>query len=233
MLVFGLIIGSFLNVCISRIPEGISVFSPPSQCPKCKAKLKAYDLVPILSYILLFGRCRYCGGKIPFRYPAVEALTAVLFFFTYLKFGIYHGFFLTILFASLLIVIAFIDLEHMVIPDFLVVAGIAAGLARSFLNADLVNGLQGICFGFLFMFLTGSAARYILKKEALGDGDVKLAVMLGAFLGMEKTLISISLASIIGAMLGILLLLNGRIKRDEYIPFAPFLALGAIISIFI
>lgn len=232
-MIAGLVVGSFLNVCISRLPEERSIIFPPSHCPKCGKELKAYDLIPVLSYLLLGGRCRACGKRISLRYPIVEALTAVLFLAFYFKLGISAGYFLSILFASILIVISFIDIEHMFIHDILVLSGIAAGVLYSALNASLAGSLQGICFGFLFMFLVGYGAKYMFKKEALGDGDIKLMVMLGSFIGMERSLWAITIASIAGSIIGITLILFGRIKRQDYIPFAPFLAMGALISIFI
>lgn len=232
-MVFGLIIGSFLNVCISRIPEERSIVFPPSNCPKCKTKLKMLDLIPIFSYFMLRGQCRYCGEKISIRYPAVEALTAILFLMFYIKAGFSVQYLALIVFSVLLILISFIDIEHMVIYDFLLLIGIASGLAYSIYAGRLTDSLLGLCFGFLFMFILGLGAKLTMKKEALGDGDIKFLVMLGANLGIEKTLLAIFGASIAGAAVGILLIAFEKLKRDDYIPFAPFLALGAVVSILI
>jgi len=233
IIISGLVVGSFLNVCISRIPEEASVVYPPSHCPKCNSKLKAQDLIPILSYLMLRGRCRYCNEKISIRYPIVEALTAALFLIFYIKAGFSVQFFALMIFSALLILISFIDIEHLIIPDFLVLIGIGVGLAYSIYGGNLVESLQGICFGFLFMFILGTAAKFALKKEALGDGDIKLLVMLGANLGVERTLLSIFGASVAGAAVGISMILLNMLKKEDYIPFAPFLALGAVVSIFI
>ena len=135
-----------------------------------------------------------------------------------------------IILISLLIVISFIDLEHLVIHDLLVLMGIAAGLAYSMLRGHITDSLLGICFGFLFMISLEVVARIVLKKEALGDGDVKLVIMLGAFLGFEKMMFSIALSSILGSVIAITLILFKRLKREDYIPFAPFLALGAVVA---
>lgn len=186
----------------------------------------------MISYILLGGRCRYCGEKISPRYPIVEVLTAVIFTALYFKFGIVPGYFLSALMAALMIVISFIDIEHMEIYDVLVIAGIAVGLAYSAIDGMFVSGLQGICFGFIFMLLVGSAAGFIFKKDALGDGDIKFMVMLGSFLGIEGSIWAIAVASIAGSVVGAALILSGSIRRQDYIPFAPFLALGALISVF-
>ena len=225
--------GSFLNVCISRIPEERSVLFPPSHCPKCKAKLKARDLIPVLSYLLLRGRCRYCKEKISIRYPIVEVLTALLFLAFYVKAGFSVHYAALVIFSVLLILISFIDIEHMIIPDFLMLIGIAMGIAYSLYKGTLAESLVGICFGFLFMFILGRSAKLVMKKEALGDGDIKFMVMLGANLGIERTLLSVLGASITGAAVGITLILFEKLKKEDYIPFAPFLALGAVVSILI
>jgi leader peptidase (prepilin peptidase) / N-methyltransferase len=222
-----------LNVCISRIPQEESIAYPPSRCPKCKAKLKAYDLIPLLSYLFLRGRCRYCGVKISIRYPIVEALTAFLFLVFYLKAGLSVYFGDLVVFSILLVLISFIDLENLLIPDFLMLIGIGTGLAYSIYSGKVVESLTGACFGFLFMLLLSTAAKYAFKKEAMGDGDIKLLVMFGANLGIERTLMSLVCASLTGAAVGLLLISLKILRRDDYIPFAPFLALGAIVSILI
>lgn len=231
IIIFGLVTGSFLNVCISRIPEDASIIFPPSHCPKCKAKLGFFDLIPILSYLFLWGRCRYCKEKISVRYPIVEALTAALFLILFLKFGVSVQYLALLVFSALLIAISVIDIEKLVIPDILVLIGIGTGAAYSFYSGTLVESLQGICFGFVFMYLLGAAAKVAFKKEALGEGDIKLLVMFGANIGIMKTLIAIFGASIMGAAAGIILIFLKKMKEDDYIPFAPFLALGAIVSI--
>jgi leader peptidase (prepilin peptidase)/N-methyltransferase len=225
--------GSFLNVCISRIPEEKSVIFPPSHCPKCKTKLQALDLIPVLSYLMLRGRCRHCKEKISIRYPIVEALTSLLFLAFYIKAGFSVQYAALVIFSVLLILISFIDIEHMMIPDFLMLIGIAMGIAYSLYKGSLAESLAGICFGFLFMFILGLSAKLVMKKEALGDGDIKFMVMLGANLGTERTLLSVLGASIMGAAVGILLILFEKLKKEDYIPFAPFLALGAVVSILI
>jgi len=233
IIIFGLVTGSFLNVCISRIPEEESVIFPPSHCPKCKTRLRPFDLIPVLSYLMLRGRCRYCKEKISMRYPIVEALTALLFLVFYVKagFSIYYA--ALMVFSVLLVLISFIDIEHMIIPDFLMLIGIGLGIAYSIYAGNLTECLVGICFGFLFMFILGEAAKLVMKKEALGDGDIKFMVMLGANLGIERTLLSVFGASVLGAAVGITMILLNMIKREDYIPFAPFLALGAVVSILI
>lgn len=231
--VTGLVIGSFLNVCISRMPIDQSIVYPPSYCPKCKKKLKFFDLIPLLSYLALRGRCRYCRKKISPRYPLVEALSAALLMALYAKTGLNAGLPAYYLFSAILLVIAFIDLEHMVIPDIMLIMGIVLAILYSIYNGSITASLWGVCFGFLFMFLLGVSARYYFKKEALGDGDVKLVVMLGAMLGFERTVYSILIASLSGALVGVYLVLSGRQEMDDYVPFAPFLAVGALAMIFL
>jgi len=227
--ILGSAVGSFLNVCISRIPEGASLIFPSSHCPKCKKKLLFFDLIPIISYFLLSGKCRYCGKKISVRYPVVEAITAFVFIMSYIKYRMSIDLLFFLVIASLLIIISFIDLEHMVIPDFLMIIGIFLGLIYSLYSGNMIDALKGISVGFVFMYLLGLSAKYLFKKEALGEGDIKLVVMLSSFLGVERTFISIFSGSIIGSVIAGMLMLAGRLKRQDYIPFGPFLSLGALI----
>jgi leader peptidase (prepilin peptidase)/N-methyltransferase len=233
IIVLGLAAGSFFNVCISRIPEERSIIFPPSHCPECGAKIKAVDLIPIISWFMLRGRCRSCMKPISFRYPIVEALTAAVFAVLYFHFGLSVNFVFSLVFASLLILISFIDIEHLMIPYLLMLAGIAVGIAYSLYNGIIIDSLTGISFGFVFMYLLGEGARFFLKKEALGEGDVKLMVMLGSFLGLRQAFISMAFGSMTGAVVGLILISAGMIKREDQIPFGPFLALGAIVSILI
>ena len=167
------------------------------------------------------------------RYPIVESLTALLFLAFYIKAGFSVHYASLVIFSVLLILISFMDIEHMIIPDFLMLIGIGLGIAYSIYAGNLTESLVGICFGFLFMFILGGSAKLVMKKEALGDGDIKLMVMLGANLGIERTLLSVLGASIMGAAVGIILILFEKLKKEDYIPFAPFLALGAVVSILI
>lgn len=226
----GLVVGSFLNVCISRIPEEESIVAPSSHCPKCKTKLETLDLIPVISYIRLGGRCRYCNEPISIRYPIVEILTAIVFSFIYFRHGLSSASFIYALFSSLVIIVSFVDIEKMLVPDIVVLFGIGATLIYYCYSGDIIKSLYGICFGFLFMWTIGAAAKLAFRKDALGDGDIKFVVMLGAFMGAEKTFMAIAVASIIGAIIGIMLILAGRLKKEDYIPFIPFLALGAVVS---
>ena len=160
-------------------------------------------------------------------------MTAILFAVLYAKAGLSVDLAFLVTFTSLLMVISFIDIEHLMIPDFLMLAGIAVGVAYSLYKGDLADSLLGICFGFLFMYAVGEAARFILKKDALGEGDVKLMVMLGSFLGIQGAVFTIIFGSVAGALIGLMLIALKVIRREDYIPFGPFLAIGAVVSILI
>ena len=233
MFILGLVTGSFLNVCIYRIPREESIIYPPSHCPKCDTKLGIFDLIPVISYLILRGRCRDCGEKISIRYPIVEIITAALFTALYVKYGFSVNFAANVIFAVLLILISFIDMEHLMIPDFLMLTGIGVGLAYSLYKGGLIASVQGICFAFIFMFTLGAAAKFAFKKEALGEGDIKLLVMFGAFMGIEKAVLSVAIGSVAGAVISLMAIMLNRLKMDDYIPYAPFLALGAVVAILI
>ena len=185
--IVGLVIGSFLNVCIYRIPRGESIASPPSHCGSCGTHLKPLDLVPVLSYLFLGGRCRYCHSRISVRYPLVELLTAGLLTGLYLHtgFGWLFGFYGTLFIV--LIAVGFIDLDRQIIPDSLVIAGALAGIGMNIAGAGIgfVEGLLGALAGGGTLLLIALIALYAFKKEGMGGGDIKLMAMAGAFPGME------------------------------------------------
>jgi len=224
-LIFGLVIGSFLNVCIARIPIEESIVLPGSHCPKCQKPIAAYDNVPVLSYLILGGRCRSCKAPISARYPGVELLTGIVSVLLYLKFGFTVEWGIFLLFSAALITLAFIDLDHRILPFVITVNGIWIGivvnvaLARpSSFVSNLLNyfGYSGIqprwisllaslvgiivCAGFLW--LVAELVSRVLKKEAMGFGDVVIMAMIGAFLGMPLTLLTILFASVLGSLVG-------------------------------
>jgi len=217
----GLAVGSFLNVCIYRIPAGESIVAPPSHCPVCQTRLKAPDLIPVLSYIFLKGRCRYCQTPISPRYALVEALTAIVFIMVLYKFGVGATLVKYLFATALIITVTFIDLDHFIIPNGLVLAGIIAGLAFLPLTGEFtaLNALSGIlsASGFL-LFL------YIVSRGGMGMGDIKLAAVMGIFLGWPMSLFAVILACFTAGLVGIALLLTGLKKRKDPIPFGPFLA---------
>jgi len=228
VILFGLIIGSFLNVVIYRYPREESLAFPPSHCPACGHQIKPWENIPILSYIFLRGKCSACQTHIALRYPLVESLTALVFYLTYLKFGLSWDLPVFALFGALLIAIAFIDMDHMIIPDSMLLIGLFPGfylwLSRSeqLLTPQFI-GLVGL--GSIFW-----AIRYfgelVFKKEAMGLGDVKFAAMAGWVLGWDVGIVSMFLAFLSATLLFTILIPTGVINRKQQVPFGPFICLG-------
>ena len=232
--VFGLLVGSFLNVCIYRIPKNISIVHlPPSHCPKCKKEIKFYDNIPVLSYLILGGRCRNCKTKISPRYLFVEVLTSVLFLLAYLKFGYSLTFFSTAILFSFLLVIGLIDLKTQYIYDVTVVPLALIGIIFSFFipgQAPLLS-LVGFLTGGAIFLTIAYLSRLFYKQEGMGMGDVKLAAAIGAFLGWRSTVMMVIVAVVFGGIISAVLLLTKKKGRKDYIPFGPFLVLGTFIMI--
>ena len=236
--ILGLCIGSFLNVCIYRLPRGESLLHPPSHCPQCGNLIKWWDNIPLLSYLLLKGRCRHCSSRISFRYPLVEALTGTFFLFSFFyrgprtfSFPPFLFFLKDLVFISFLIPVFFIDLEHRIVPNSFSYGVLGSGLFFNVLSGSFYSGLVGLGIGggiFLIIRLLGTL---FLKVESMGMGDIKLAAGIGAFLGWRLTLVCFFLSFLLGAIVAIFLLLT-RIKgRKDRIPFAPFLVAAALISL--
>jgi leader peptidase (prepilin peptidase)/N-methyltransferase len=233
--VLGLAIGSFLNVCIYRIPLNKSIIFPASFCPKCGMKISIMDNFPLVSFILLKGRCRNCQAPISIRYPIVELITALLFLLIFFKDGLSWQFLKEIILCCSLIIIFFIDLEHRIIPDVITLPGIVVGFIFSFLTPPItfLTSLLGFLAGGLLFYLTAILGEAIFKKEGMGGGDVKLAAMLGAFLGWQNILVIFFLSAVLGSIGGIIaIFLSSEIKKTRIIPFGPFIALAAIITVF-
>ena len=216
----GLIVGSFSNVCIYRIPRNESVIYPASHCPKCRTKIKPIDNIPLLSYILLKGRCRNCGSKISIQYPVVEFLTGLIYLIIYLIYGLSVQSLVYIILSSALIIIAFIDFNQQIIPDVISLPGIVIGFILSFFVPYIssVNSILGIVVGGGVILIIGLGGLAIFKKEAMGGGDVKLAAMIGAFLGLRYIIISLFLGFFLGALIGIILIMTKIKKREDAIP---------------
>lgn len=244
----GSVIGSFLNVCIYRIPREKSIVSPPSACPGCDKPIRPYDNIPILSYVVLRGKCRDCSTKISMRYPLVELLSAVLFLFMYRTYGkTVFPFFtfellILLIFISLLIAISFIDLDFQIIPDILSIGGIILGFALSifrplFKNIDpkfgIIDSLLGILVGGGILFAIAWLYQFLTKREGMGGGDIKLLGMIGAFCGWKGVLFSLVSGSVLGTLVGIPLMLAKGAGTKYAIPFGPFLSLGALFYVFI
>jgi len=234
---FGACIGSFLNVCIYRIPRGESTISPRSHCPHCSAMIAWYDNVPLISWFALRARCRRCGGPISPRYVLVEVLTAALFLLIWLKYGADGRTPVYWLMTGGLILGTFVDLEFMIIPDRVTLGGMAAGLVLSALVPALhgqvvaregfAYAVLGLAVGSGLLWLVALAGKWIFKKDAMGFGDVKLLGALGALLGWQAVLFCIVVSSFIGSFVGIGLVAAGRREWQSRIPYGPFIALAA------
>lgn len=233
ILIYGLIIGSFLNVCIYRIPRGESIAWPGSHCPKCNHSLKWYDNIPIISYLMLRGKCRYCKTVISAQYPMVEALNAVIYIIMYIKCGFGADFIFYSLISSVLLAIIFIDLKEMIIPDSLVLSILALSVIHKAVNYflysipfDLINSILGLLLaGGLFLAIV------IISRGGMGGGDVTLIGVLGFALGVKYILLNIFLSFILGAIISIVLLAAKIKTRKDPIPFGPFIVLGFFITV--
>lgn len=228
--VFGLLIGSFLNVCIYRMPKDESIIAPPSHCGSCGHRLGPLDLVPVLSWLFLKGRCRYCGAAISPRYALVELLTGGLFLFLGLHYGPTLELFFMLVFTAIFIAIFFIDLDHSIIPDELVIAGFintAAYLLWLVFGAHqpvslLDHGLGFLIGGGLYLFLA------VVTRGGMGGGDIKLMAMLGLWLGSGGILWVVLLSSNLGAVVSLLLMALKIKGRKDFIPFGPFIVVAAL-----
>lgn len=232
--ILGSVVGSFLNVCIYRIPAGVSIVFPPSRCGGCSSPLKWYHNVPILSYLVLRGKCAFCGVKISWRYPLIESLNGGLFVLVFWFFGFSLPSLVFFLFFSALVVITFIDLDHQIIPDVISLPGIVIGFVCSFILPWLTwqDSLYGILLGGGSLYAVAASYEFLTKKQGMGGGDIKLLAMLGAFLGWKAVLPIIFLSSLAGTLIGVPLMLikgeNGRLA----IPFGPFLVVAGIVYLF-
>jgi leader peptidase (prepilin peptidase) / N-methyltransferase len=252
---FGLIIGSFLNVCIVRIPGGKSIVLPSSACTKCGAPIRPYDNIPVISYLLLGGKCRKCKNPISAMYPAVELLTGLLFL------GCYEGFGLTAealkwaIFSAIMIVLVFTDLRERILPDVVNFTGFGLGLLLSFFTAPVdgtalaiakrifefpppgpvlsfADALLGAVTGSGLLWLVSEAYFRLRGREGMGMGDVKMMLMAGAFLGLKRTLLTIFAGSILGSIMGMILILARRKDPDYELPFGTFLGMAALLVVF-
>jgi len=232
--VFGLVWGSFLNVVIYRVPREMSLLRPPSSCPGCGARIKPYDNIPVLSYLFLRGKCRNCGRRISPVYPLVEALTALGFLLIFDQSGrvLSLEFFAGCLFTSALIALGFIDYFHQLLPDAITMPGLVLALAYSFFRDDLTfrGALVGAVTGAGFLLLVYGAYRLIRKKEGLGMGDVTMLLMIGAYLGLARTLLTLILGSFVGALVGIFFIVRRKKDLQFALPFGTFLAPAAFVA---
>lgn len=227
--IFGLVWGSFMNVVIYRVPEGMSLLKPRSICPVCKNKIAWYDNIPLLSYLILGGKCRHCGARISPRYPIIElsgGITFVLLWhnFHLLPVEMFRGF----VFLTLLIILAGIDAERMILPDIFTLPGIAAGLAFSiFLPPGILLSLLGAFLGYFSLWIVYKIFLLLTGKEGLGFGDFKMLAMIGAFMGAGQLLPVIIISSLLGSLFGIALIIFKRKSFSSMLPYGVFLAIAA------
>jgi len=252
---FGLIIGSFLNVCIVRIPERKSIIMPASACPKCQAPIRPYDNIPVVSYLLLRGKCRKCKTKISPMYPVVELVTGILFFACYRAFGLTPEAAKWAAFSALMIVLVFTDLRERVLPDVVNYTGFGIGLAISFFTQptdgtalwlanrvfafpppapvlSFADSLLGAAVGSGLLWLVSEAYFRLRGREGMGLGDVKMMLMAGAFLGVKRTLLTILAGSLLGSLLGLAFILARRKESNYELPFGSFLGMAALLVVF-
>ena len=230
--IFGTIIGSFLNVCIYRIPKGESILYPPSHCMNCNKKIKAYDMIPVISYIILRGRCRYCGKKIHLRYPVLEFITGLLYVLIYINFGVGIELIKYMVFISIMIVIGMIDFHttdvYLKTTGTGIIAGIIFLVIYFYIGLPIKTYVYGGVSAGVFIALI-----ILITKGGMGWGDVEIALICGLFLGFKYTMLMLFLAFIIGAVIGLVLILLGKKSRKDYIPFGPFIVIASFITVFL
>jgi leader peptidase (prepilin peptidase)/N-methyltransferase len=252
---FGLVIGSFLNVCIRRIPRDESVVLPASRCPVCQAPIKSYDNIPVLSWLLLGGRCRQCQARISALYPAVELLAGLLFLACYLVFGVTLEALKWGVFSALLIVLTITDVRERILPDKVNFTGLGMGLALSFFTRPVdgaalwlanrlfefppprpvlsfTDALLGAGAGSSLLWVVAEGYFRLRGREGMGLGDVKMMAMAGSFLGLKRTLLTILAGSLLGSVIGLLLIALASKGRDYELPFGTFLGAGALLVVF-
>lgn len=231
LIVVGLCVGSFLNVCIHRLPRGGSLLRPRSRCPGCEYELRWYDNIPVISYVLLLGRCRQCRARISLRYPIVELLTATVFVLHPAVFGWTALMVVRLLFACALIVLFAIDLEHQILPNVITLPGLAGGLIFSLVfPPGVLDAVLGALIGGGVLWLIGEAYYRFAGQEGMGGGDVKMLAMVGAFLGWKLVLVTLIVSSIAGSLVGLLVILSRRGGLKQALPYGTFLALGALLA---
>lgn len=240
--VLGAVIGSFLNVCIYRIPQEESIVKPPSHCMACSSRLKVLDLIPVLSYLFLRGRCRYCAVKISPRYAFVEVLTAIIFILCFWKYGISIEFVASVFLLSILIAVFFTDLDHKIIPNEYVIIGLSGGTLLFLYNLFnrvsfygdryWYSPLLGVAVGSGFLILVAITGYLVYRSdEAMGMGDIKIMAPIGLFLGWKLSVVTLLTAVLLGGLVSIVLLLFKVVNRKDTVPFGPFIVTGAFVAL--
>lgn len=233
--IFGTCVGSFLNVCIYRVPENQSIIFPGSSCPNCHSSIPFYLNIPIISYTFLRGRCKYCSHPISFRYPFIEALTGVIAVLLFLKFSFTSALLYWFVFISTLITISFIDFDHQIIPDRISIPGIFVFSSSCYFLPEMtiIQSITGILGGGGILYAVAAFYYLLRKQEGMGGGDIKLLAMIGAATGIKGVFFTIFTGSLIGTLVGISTMLYMRISDTKFrIPFGPFLSAGAVLYIF-
>jgi leader peptidase (prepilin peptidase)/N-methyltransferase len=230
----GLVVGSYLNVLVHRLPLGVSTVTPRSRCPACGAAIRARDNLPIVSWLLLRGRCRDCGAPIPVRYPLVEAATGLAFAGAVARFGPGRRAIVAALLATLLVALAAIDFDHFLLPDRLTLTGLAAGLAAQVVLDDgsLARGLTGALVGAGLLLTLAGAWELARGVEGMGLGDVKMLAMIGAFLGIGGVMVTLVVGTLSGSVAGLAMVARGRGDLQAKLPFGVFLAAGGLVALY-
>jgi leader peptidase (prepilin peptidase) / N-methyltransferase len=231
LVLVGLAVGSFLNVCVHRLPRAQSLTSPPSRCPQCDYRLRWFDNIPVVSYAILGGRCRKCGARISIRYPIVELVTMVLFVLHGAVFGWTALLVPRLVFACAMVVLFAIDLEHQLLPNAITLPGIIVGLiASTVLPPGIIDALIGVLIGGGVLWLIGEAYFRYSGHEGMGGGDVKMLAMIGAFLGWKLVLVTLVLSSVLGSIIGLIVIAARKGGMKYALPYGTFLALGALVA---
>jgi leader peptidase (prepilin peptidase)/N-methyltransferase len=233
VILVGLVIGSFLNVVIHRVPQGMSIVRPPSACPNCGKPIKPYDNIPVLSFLILGGKCRFCRAPIAWSYPLVELATGLAFILIWTRYGLSPAFFASCVFAGGLIALSVIDFYHQLLPEVITLPLTALAFGYAFFRPGIgfLQALLGAAVGAGFLLLIYGGYYIIRKKEGLGLGDVVLMVLIGAFLGWKLTILTLILASFVGALVGIFLLSVRKKGLQHTLPFGTFLGPAAIVAL--
>lgn len=232
---FGLCVGSFMNVCIYRLPTSTSIADPPrSMCPSCSSLIKFYDNIPVFSYLWLKGRCRYCNAPISFRYLVVEVLSGIAALSVLFRFGLTLESLVYFIFIASLLVITFIDIDHRIIPNIITLPGIPIGLVASFAlpKVTLLSSVLGLLAGGGSLWGVAWAYHRITGKDGMGGGDIKLLAMIGTIVGWQGVIFTIFVSSAVGTIIGITVMLVKGKNMKFAVPFGPFLAIGAMAYIF-
>jgi len=230
---FGISIGSFLNVLIYRLPRNMPFFLNRSICPNCQKNLNWYHNIPILAFLFLRGKCAFCSTRISWRYPVIEAINGLFYLYFYWQFGLSHQFLIFSILSSALLAIFFIDIEFQIIPDAITLPGIILGLALSWLpgGIGIINAVIGMLVGGGALYLMALLGDWIFKKESMGGGDIKMSAMLGAFLGWKQIFLIFICSSVVGLLVSLVLMVfSKKLRQSRVVPFGPFLAIAAAVA---